>query len=433
MKIKNADQIMRADIMLARIQDKNELANAGDIYVGTGNAPDVVDASAGEDGKVANPTAKNIQTAIREDANRQQGLRLGEGTSSSYSNIVELGIGAKTEANGACQIGAGTNNVANSLQFRDKTVVNGNGEIVGDYPLGFTRRRISGWSDLWPKFHSDLKDGTIVTNWAFQTKSGYNSEIAFVSTEDAEAQGGNLNIVIDGDMYVKNGQKKVYAEGDVVDQAKQADYPTGFTKRQTGVLDDGWPKNHSDLVDGTVVTDWCYGEDGNANIAFVKTYDSTTQTSDLNLVVDGNIYVEEGLRRVYAEGDIVEKAAYALKTSFSNTTFKSGYPLAITLTESGTYQFYYEPLAFSCLLYYNINSLGRSSVFVSPANIVVGGETQISQNEKFYMQIGSNGAVVWFKENIRIDGFEGTYSVSSSWTDFNPLTSDKKVYYRKID
>ena len=433
MEIKNTDQIMRADIMLARIQDKNELANAGDIYVGTGNAPDVVDASVGEDGKVAKPTVKNIQTAVREDANRQQGLRLGEGTSSSYSNIVELGIGAKAEANGACQIGAGTNNVANSLQFRDKTVVNGNGEIVGDYPLGFTRRQISGWSDLWPKFHSDLKDGTIVTNWAFQTKSGYNSEIAFVSTEDAEAQGGNLNIVIDGDMYVKNGQKKVYAEGDVVDQAKQADYPTGFTKRQTSVLDDGWPKNHSDLVDGTVVTDWCYDKDGNANIAFVKTYDSTAQTPDLNLVVDGNIYVEEGLRRVYAEGDIVEKAAYALKTSFSNTTFKSGYPLAIILTESGTYQFYYEPLAFSCLLYYNINSLGRSSVFVSPRDIVVEGETQISQNEKFYMQIGSNGTVNWFKENVRIDGFEGTYSVSSSWTDFNPLTLDKKVYYRKIN
>ena len=77
MEIKNTDQIMRADIMLARIQDKNELANAGDIYVGTGNTPDVIDASAGEDGKVAKPTVKNIQTAIREDANGQQGLRLG--------------------------------------------------------------------------------------------------------------------------------------------------------------------------------------------------------------------------------------------------------------------------------------------------------------------------------------------------------------------
>ena len=70
MKIKNTDQIMRADIMLARIQDKNELVNAGDIYVGTGNAPTEVDASAGEDGKVANPTVKNIQTVLREDINR---------------------------------------------------------------------------------------------------------------------------------------------------------------------------------------------------------------------------------------------------------------------------------------------------------------------------------------------------------------------------
>ena len=158
MEIKNVDQIMRADIMLARIQDKNELANAGDIYVGTGNAPDVVDASAGEDGKVAKPTVKNIQDAIREDANRQQGLRLGEGTSSPYSNIVELGIGAKTEANGACQIGVGTNNVANSLQFRDKTVVNGDGEIAGDYPLGFTGRvsNINNvtWKNTW---HNDIQ------------------------------------------------------------------------------------------------------------------------------------------------------------------------------------------------------------------------------------------------------------------------------------
>lgn len=433
MEIKNTDQIMRADIMVARIQDKNELANAGDIYVGTGNAPDVVDASAGEDGKVANPTVKNIQTAIREDANRQQGLRLGEGTSSPYSNIVELGIGAKTEANGACQIGVGTNNVANSLQFRDKTVVNGDGEIAGDYPLGFTKRVMEWPGDIWAKSHVDLTNGTVVTDWAFITDNDYKSEIAFVSIFSQKDDRADLNLVIDGNVYVDDGKRKVYAEGDTVDQAKQADYPTGFTKRLTSVLDDGWPKNHSDLTDGTIVTDWCYDVGGNSNIAFVKTYNSVAQTSDLNLVIDGDIYVREGLRRVYAEGDIVEKAAYALKTSFSNTTFESAYPLAITLKESGTYQFYYEPLAFSCLLYYNINSLGRSSVFVSPQDIVVGGKTQISQNEKFYMQIGSNGDVHWFKEDVKIDGLDGYYSVSSSWTDFNPLTSDKKVYYRKID
>lgn len=433
MEIKNTDQIMRADIMVARIQDKNELVNAGDIYVGTGNAPDVVDASAGEDGKVAKPTVKNIQTAVREDANRQQGLRLGEGTSSSYSNIVELGIGAKAEANSACQIGVGTNNIANSLQFRDRTVVNGKGEIVGDYPLGFSARVMERPGDNWPMEHADLQGGTLVTDWVFTETNGYKSEVAFVSILDEKADRANLNLVIDGNIYVDEGKRRVYAEGDTVDQAKQADYPTGFTKRLTSVLDDGWPKNHSDLTDGTIVTNWCYDVGGNANIAFVKTYNSVAQTSDLNLVIDGDIYVREGLRRVYAEGDIVEKAAYALKTSFSNTTFESSYPLAITLKESGTYQFYYEPLAFSCLLYYNINSLGRSSVFVSPQDIVVEGKTQISQNEKFYMQIGSNGDVHWFKENVKIDGLDGYYSVSSTWTDFNPLTSDKKVYYRKID
>lgn len=442
----------RADTARAQLEYKNQLKNAGDIYVGTG---DYIVNSDGTGNEIYITEGKNIQDALREDINRRSKVILGTGdvygvgstalgytakASGSYSTA--LGGGANANAANAVQIGVGTNNVANSLQFRDKTVVNGNGEIAGDYPLGFTGR-VSDinnvtWKDAW---HNDIqsKNPKLITDWAFRDTSQLpwsTGEIAFVSTYDSSQIGGSptkTNIVLDGRVYVDLGAHRVYAEGDVVDQAKQADYPTGFTKRQTSVLDDGWPKKHSDLVDGTIVTGWCYGEGGNANIAFVKTYDSTAQTSDLNLVVDGNIYVEEGLRRVYAEGDIVEKAAYALKTSFSNTTFESGYPLAITLKESGTYQFYYEPLAFSCLLYYNINSLGRSSVFVSPQDIVVGGKTQISQNEKFYMQIGSNGDVKWFKENVKIDGLDGFYSVSSSWTDFNPLTSDKKVYYRKID
>ena len=415
--------------MTARIEDKNLLTKKGDIYVGTG-------ATTSYDGTdVYQTKAMNIQAAITEDVQRENGsqsLNLGAGTFNGV-NAISLGYNANVSAANAVQIGAGTNNVANSLQFRDKTVVNGHGEIAGDYPLGFTKRVMEWPGVTWPKSHVDLTNGTVVTDWAFITDNDYKSEIAFVSIFSQKDDRADLNLVIDGNVYVDDGRRKVYAEGDVVDQAKQADYPTGFTKRLTSVLDDGWPKNHSDLTDGTIVTDWCYDVGGNANIAFVKTYNSTAQTSDLNLVVDGNIYVKEGLRRVYAEGDIVEKAAYALKTSFSNTTFESGYPLAITLKESGTYQFYYEPLAFSCLLYYNINSLGRSSVFVSPQDIVVEGKTQISQNEKFYMQIGSNGDVRWFKENVKIDGLDGYYSVSSSWTDFNPLTSDKKVYYRKID
>lgn len=132
MEIKNTDQIMRADIMLARIQDKNELKSAGQIYVGTDLQPDVVDASAGEDGKVAKPAVKNIQAAIRENAVIQKGLRLGNNENATYSNTVELGIGAKAEANGACQIGEGTNSERNSLQFGNKVVVHGTNEIFGD-------------------------------------------------------------------------------------------------------------------------------------------------------------------------------------------------------------------------------------------------------------------------------------------------------------
>ncbi len=216
MKIQNTDQIMRADIMTARIQDKNELVNAGDIYVGTGDTPDVIDASAGADGKVAKPTVKNIQTAIREDANRQNGLRLGNG-SGSNKGVIELGVNSKVAADNACQIGEGMNSEAESLKFINRTVVNKDGEIFGDYPLGFTKRRTKWSGDTWPKSHADLKDGTIVTDWAYTTSQGYNSEIAFVSMENQTADRADLNLVIDGNIYVDDGERKVLAEGDTLD------------------------------------------------------------------------------------------------------------------------------------------------------------------------------------------------------------------------
>ena len=223
----NSDGIIRADIMTARIEDKNLLTKQGDIYVGTGNYNIIND---GEDNKIYTTEGKNIQDVLREDANRQQGLRLGEGTSSSYSNIVELGIGAKIEANGACQIGAGTNNVANSLQFRDKTVVNGNGEIAGDYPLGFTGRvsNINNvtWKNTW---HNDIqsKNPKLITDWAFTNITSPTTqstgEVAFVATYDSSQTGGSptkTNIGLDGRVYVDLGAHRVYAEGDTVDQAK---------------------------------------------------------------------------------------------------------------------------------------------------------------------------------------------------------------------
>ena len=126
MKIENMDQIMRADIMLARIQDKNELVNAGDIYVGTGNAPTEVDKNAGEDGKVANPTVKNIQTALREDINRQTKVILGTGNAGG-NNSIALGHNANASANSSIALG----NAANASAYRSIALGN-NASASGD-------------------------------------------------------------------------------------------------------------------------------------------------------------------------------------------------------------------------------------------------------------------------------------------------------------
>ena len=229
MKI-NSDGIIRADIMTARIEDKNLLTKKGDIYVGTG-------ATTSYDGTdVYQTKAMNIQAAITEDVQRESGshsLNLGAGTFNGVNAIslgynanvsadgaISLGYNANVSAANAVQIGVGTNNVANSLQFRDKTVVNGNGEIAGDYPLGFTKRVMEWPGATWPKSHVDLTNGTVVTDWAFTTDNDYKSEIAFVSIFKQKDDRADLNLVIDGNVYVDDGKRKVYAEGDVVDQAK---------------------------------------------------------------------------------------------------------------------------------------------------------------------------------------------------------------------
>lgn len=401
MEIKNTDQIMRADIMLARIQDKNELANAGDIYVGTGNAPDVVDASAGEDGKVANPTVKNIQTAIREDANRQQGLRLGGGTSSSYSNIVELGIGAKTEANGACQIGAGTNNVANSLQFRDKTVVNGNGEIAGDYPLGFTKRVMEWHGDTWPKSHVDLTNGTLVTDWAFVTDNDYKSEIAFVSIFKQKDDRADLNLVIDGNVYVDDGKRKVYAEGDKVGSAVNADNAGKLNNIVLTSVDDLINENGSIKIDGCVsfvmferevVLDSDHTIPANSKGIIVG-----TATSDLAIIytaygTSGCLFYNatgKNWRWAFPEkATNADNATNAINTSFTNTPWKSGLPQDIKLTEFGTYQFIWDGINLG-LIYWDGNTAVNGTLGV----LYEGTASSIEDGYTFFIRITSGGLV----------------------------------------
>lgn len=401
MEIKNTDQIMRADIMVARIQDKNELANAGDIYVGTGNAPNVVDASAGEDGKVANPTVKNIQTAIREDANRQQGLRLGEGTSSSYSNIVELGIGAKAEANSACQIGVGTNNVANSLQFRDKTVVNGNGEIAGDYPLGFTKRVMEWPGDTWPKSHVDLTNGTLVTDWAFTTDNGYKSEIAFISILNQKDDRADLNLVIDGNVYVDDGKRKVYAEGDKVGSAVNADNAGKLNNIALTSVDDLINENGSVKINGCVSFTMFEREVVLDSDHIIPVYSKGiivgTATSDLAIIYtsDGKsgclFYNATGKNWRWAfpeKATNADNATNAINTSFTNTPWKSGLPQDIKLTEFGTYQFIWDRINLG-LIYWDGNIAVNGPLGV----LYEGTASSIEDGYTFFIRITSGGLV----------------------------------------
>lgn len=434
MEIKNTDQIMRADIMLARIQDKNELADAGAIYVGTGIDPDVVDASAGEDGKVANPTVKNIQTAIREDANRQQGLRLGEGTSSSYSNIVELGIGAKAEANSACQIGVGTNNVANSLQFRDKTVVNGKGEIVGDYPLGFSARVMERPGDNWPMGHADLQGGTFVTDWSFTETNGYKSEVAFVSILDEKADRANLNLVIDGNIYVDDGKRRVYAQGDVID-ADTLKYVQLSSKDQL-IDEKGSIKINgcvSFAVGGTEV-----GLDDKGHKIPFYAKGIIVGSSDLSIIYTSNnksgclYYDSTGKNWSDAFPTNATNATNAEKTSFTNTTFTQINSATGTLNNmTGTYQFHNPYFNFTFLSYFRLGGIYsvESPIFVSNKT-----QGDIKKNDKFYLEFEPGGNIKWFKEKVSIIYDGGMTSYSSTWEEITGTDSDfYYIYYRKID
>lgn len=340
----------RADTARAQLEYKNQLKNAGDIYVGTG---DYIVNSDGTGNEIYITEGKNIQDALREDANRQQGLRLGEGTNSSYSNIVELGIGAKTEANDACQIGAGTNNVANSLQFRGRTVVNGNGEIVGDYPLGFTGRvsNINNvtWKDVW---HNDIqsKNPKLITDWAFRDTSQLpwsTGEIAFVSTYEPSQAGGSptkTNIVLDGRVYVDLGAHKVYAEGDKVGSAVNADNAGELNNIALTSVDDLINKNGSIKINGCV--SFAVGETDIEldNERKIPAYSKGVIVGSTDLAI---IYTTNGISGcLYYDATgkqwlwgIPNKATNAEKTGFTNDSWQSASAKNITLKTVGTYQF----------------------------------------------------------------------------------------------
>lgn len=417
----------RADTARAQLEYKNQLKNAGDIYVGTG---DYIVNSDGTGNEIYITEGKNIQTAIREDANRKQGLRLGEDTSSSYSNIVELGIGAKAEANSACQIGAGTNNVANSLQFRDRTVVNGKGEIVGDYPLGFSARVMERPGDNWPMEHADLQGGTFVTDWSFTETNGYKSEVAFVSILNEKEDRANLNLVIDGNIYVDEGKRRVYAQGDVIN----AD-----TLKYISLRD------KSDLInaDGTLKIKGCVAFEVGENEVVLDDYHEIPSWSkgiivgvyDFSIIYaavnqSGCIYYNASGKN-WSNG-YPTNATNAEKTSFTNTTFTQIKPATEFLRNMvGTYQFYNPYFNFTFLLYFKANTIYsvKSPIFVSDKT-----SGNIKANDKFYLEFEINGKIKWFKEKVSIT-YDGSFtSYSSTWEEITGTDSDfYYIYYRKID
>ena len=172
--------------------------------------------------------------------------------------------------------------------------------------------------------------------------------------------------------------------------ADKADIPTGFTMTR---LPADWAKAHNDLKDGTVITDWAKTTDNqyNAEIAFVVTENEQNQTADINLVIDGNIYVREGMKRVYAEGDNVANATNAtnaINTSFTNTPWKLGLPEDIKLTEFGTYQFIWDRINLG-LIYWDGNIAVNGTLGV----LYEGTASSIEDGATFFIRITSGGLV----------------------------------------
>ena len=221
----NSDGIIRADIMTARIEDKNLLTKKGDIYVGTG-------ATTSYDGTdVYQTKAMNIQAAITEDVQREKGshsLNLGAGTFNGVNAIslgynanvsadgaISLGYNANVSAANAVQIGAGTNNVANSLQFRDRVVVDGNKKIFGD---AVDAKEISSFADMMffdvtgneisnKEFAFYVKDKDIILEEFPKIVLPAHSSGVVVSTQESSRSDKVLNIMyITKDRYVGHFQ-----------------------------------------------------------------------------------------------------------------------------------------------------------------------------------------------------------------------------------
>ena len=81
-----------------------------------------------------------------------------------------------------------------------------------------------------------------------------------------------------------------------------ADTPTGFNSRFTST-EDSWPLAHRDLSGGNIITGWRWIGSGGTkgDVAFVGT--TKDSYSNANIILDGSIYVNEGINKVVTSNE----------------------------------------------------------------------------------------------------------------------------------
>ena len=243
---------LRSDTARASLEYKNQLKNAGDIYVGTGTK--ITNDEAGVSKEIYVTEGKNIQKALNEDNFRVGGknnigltdsdlsgysnnigigkdisvqnvnnIVIGNFANSSGSNTVTIGLAAATKANygvaiglgsatnseavdgiaigraakvqapNAVQIGEGVNSVENSLQFHNTQIVDGNGHVNATKINGVLS------TDIFESDKKTAKNATNATN-VTGTIGGRNINEIFVGETATVKKAESLTTTV-GDPY----------------------------------------------------------------------------------------------------------------------------------------------------------------------------------------------------------------------------------------
>ena len=242
---------LRSDTARASLEYKNQLKNAGDIYVGTGTK--ITNDEAGVSKEIYVTEGKNIQKALNEDIFRVGGennigltnsnlsgysnnigigkdisvqsdnnIVIGNSANSSGSNTVTIGLGADNkaefgivigsasttpaavsgialggsalvQASNAVQIGKGVNLVENSLQFHNTQIVGGDGRVNATKINGVLS------TDIFESDKKTAKNATNATN-VTGTIGGRNINEIFVGETATVKKAESLTTTV-GDPY----------------------------------------------------------------------------------------------------------------------------------------------------------------------------------------------------------------------------------------